>query len=178
MDETKLFAAIKNILGKLSQTQVDVVHAILASCVKHNITDKRHIAYILATGCHECNLKPVRESIASRTGRYYNVPDKVTGKVYYGRGCPTQITLKENYETFSRLLGIDLVNNPDLALDIHNGAEIGAIGMRDGMFTGVGLSRYFNADRTDPVKARAIINGTDQAERIAGFYETIYKAIK
>lgn len=177
MDETKLFQSIKSILGPLSQIQIVATHAILASCAKHGITDKRHIAYILATGCHECHLKPVRESVASRTGRFYNVPDKVTGQIYYGRGCPTQITLEANYATFGKLLGIDLVHNPDLALDIHNGAEIGAIGMRDGLFTGVGLSRYFNAERNDPFNARKIINGLDKAELIKGYYEIIYKAI-
>ncbi len=39
--------------------------------------------------------------------------------------------------------------------------------MTAGLFTGVGLPRYFNATTDDPVNARRIINGMDRAWEIA-----------
>jgi predicted chitinase len=177
MNTTELFNSIRSILGTLSQTQVDVINAILESCNKHGVTDYRHIAYILATGCHECNLKPVSESLESRNGRLYNIPDKKTGQIYYGRGCPSQVTLKSNYYTFNKLLGIDLINHPDLALQIDIGAEIGVIGMKLGAFTSKKLSDYFCAGTDQPIAARRIINGQDKAELIAQYYKTILEGI-
>lgn len=177
MNSPELFIALRKILGPLAQLQIDCANAILESCAKHSITDLRQISYVLATGCHECSLEPIRESLGSRQGRFYNVPDPITHQIYYGRGCPTQITLKGNYISFGKLLGIDLVNNPDLALDVHNGAEIGAIGMKDGLFTGVKLDKYFNDKVTDPINARKIINGLDKATHIADFYKIIYEGI-
>lgn len=174
MNSTQLFNSLRSMFqGHLSQTQVDCTNAIITQCVKHEISDVHQIAYILATGVHECGLKPIEESITSRNGKFYNIPDKNTGQIYYGRGCPTQITLKANYATFARLLGIDLINNPDLALNIDYGAEIGVIGMKVGLFTGVGLSKYFTPTSQDPVNARKIINGLDCAQLISGYYSHI-----
>jgi fumarate reductase subunit D len=48
--------------------------------------------------------------------------------------------------------------------------------MRTGMFTGRKLSDFFNDKRTDYKNARRIINGTDEASKIAGYaheFETI-----
>ena len=171
----QLFDAIRSILGPLSQPQVDTVNAILLSCENHGVTDHRQIAYIIATGIHECGLKPIPESLGSRQGRKYNNPDPVTGQTYYGRGI-VQLTWKDNYQTFGNLLHLDLIHNPDLALQIPTAAEIAVIGMKGGMFTGVGLSRYFNDTRTDAVNCRKVINGLDQANLIAGYYDKVFNA--
>lgn len=177
MNLTELFNSIRSIIGALSQPQVDTVNAILDSCSKHSVTDERQIAYIIATGIHECGLKPIPENPGSRNGRPYNNPDPVTHQTYYGRGI-VQLTWKGNYKTFGDLLGIDLINSPDEALEIPVASEIAVIGMKGGMFTGVGLSRYFNDDRTDWVNARKIINGLDQAQKIAGYGQTVYDGLK
>lgn len=176
MNETNLFNTLRSILGALQQIQVDSTHALLASCTKHNVSDNRHIAYILATACHECGLRPIEEHLASREGHSYNNPDPTTGQTYYGRGL-VQLTWKGNYGTFGTLLGIDLIHHPELALVPYNAAEIAVIGMKDGRFTGVGLSKYFNDEKTDWVNARKIINGLDQADRIAGYGLKIFEAI-
>ena|ERR1700743_2746262 len=176
MNETNLFDAIRDILGALEQIQVDSTHALLTSASNHGVTDNRQIAYILATACHECGLQPISEHLASREGRPYNNPDPETGQTYYGRGF-VQVTWKGNYASFGTLLGLDLLHHPELALVPQNAAEIAVIGMKDGRFTGVGLSRYFNDDRTDWINARKIINGLDQADRIAGYAQKIYNSI-
>jgi putative chitinase len=69
------------------------------------------------------------------------------------------------------------LHNPELALNPNIGAKIAVIGMRDGLFTGVNLERYFNDTRTDAINARKIINGTDKADLIASYYKVIFNQI-
>lgn len=49
--------------------------------------------------------------------------------------------------------------------------------MRDGAFTGVGLSDYINGDSRDFVEARQIVNGNDDAEEVASFAERYYEVL-
>lgn len=140
------------------------------------IDDWRKIAYILATAYHETARtfepidefgkgkgKPYGQKIKQNKRRYL-VPDKI----YFGRGL-VQLTWYENYERFGKFLGIDLLNNPELCLNLDVSVKILVEGMQRGMFTGVGLDRYFNDEREDYVNARKIINGLDRAELIAGY---------
>ncbi|QND43206.1 hypothetical protein HB770_04025 [Rhizobium leguminosarum bv. viciae] len=98
------------------------------------------------------------------------------GHRYRGRGY-VQITGKDNYTKFGRLLGIDLVGNPDLALEQGVAATIATIGMRDGIFTGRRLGDYFGKT-TDWVNARRIINGVDRAEDIARYAKAFHSALE
>lgn len=175
MNETSLFNALRSITSsrKLSQLQVDSVQAILKACEANGITDSRKISYILATAFHESRLKPVEE-IGHGVGKEYG--KFINGHVYYGRGF-VQLTWKSNYETFGHLLNIDLVNNPSLALNIDYAADILVIGMNKGLFTGVGLGKYFNGKKADPINARRIVNGTDCASLIAGYYTHILQGL-
>lgn len=175
MQADKLFGALRKLNGSLSRIQVDGINAILEACNKHLVTSDMHIAYILATAYHEARFKPVKE-IGLGNGHSYGVPDKITHQTYYGRGY-VQITHKSNYQTFSKLLNIDLVNNPDLALQIDYAAEIIVVGMKNGLFTGKKLCDYFCAGTEQPIAARKIINGQDKAELIAGYYKTILAGI-
>jgi len=79
------------------------------------------------------------------------------GWTYRGRGYP-QTTGRENYERFGRLLGLDLLRNPGLALQPDISARILITGMKDGLFTGKKLSDFINGDKADYRSARAIIN--------------------
>jgi hypothetical protein len=108
----------------------------------------------------------------------YGKPDKVTGVTYYGRG-DVQLTHKDNYAEQGRRLGLDLVNNPELALDPEVSASIIWEGMVGGLFRrGHSLPRYFPpGGGGDPIQARLIVNGIpkgktlpDRAEEIAAFY--------
>jgi putative chitinase len=137
----------------------------------------RDVAYFLGTVQHETGgtYKPLEE-IGRGKGRPYGVPTS-NGKIYYGRGF-VQITWKTNYLKAGRLLGIDLVSNPEMALEFEIAYKIAARGMREGWFTGKRLGDYLGLDGGDYVAARAIINGTDQAQRIADYAELWEKAIK
>ena len=188
MNKENLFNAVRGLAKTLSQVQVDSVNAILCKCEKYGITDKRFIAYIIASAWHESRLKPVEEVGKGKGYPYgskldmgkgpgkrvsYTTPDKL----FYGRGL-IQITWLVNYKSFGKLLGVDLVNNPELALHTDIAAEIAVLGMLKGYFTGVKLADAFNEKETDPIEARGIVNGTDKAKLIAGYFWTIYNAIK
>jgi putative chitinase len=176
--------------GKLTQAQVDNIEGILHACESEKVVDERHISYILATAFHECynakfnpNFDPVREgftnsdvgAISHITDLFnhrkikinYALPGK-NGKSFFGRGY-VQLTWERNYQRMGKILDIDLYDNPDLALKPEVAAKILVKGMQDGLFTGKSLSVYFNEKTSDLIGARRIINGTDQAQRIAGY---------
>ena len=135
------------------------------ACEKFGVTNKKQIDYILATAewetAHTC--RPVKEAFWLTEGwrkrhlRYYP---------YYGRGF-VQITWKENYEKFSKLLGIDIVNDPDFALEPIVAVDILVLGFRDGLFTGYKISDFINDRHADYVGARKCINGHDKDVIIA-----------
>lgn len=99
------------------------------------------------------------------------------GWLWRGRGY-TQITGHDNYAKFSKILGVDILTNPDLALSDDIAAKIIVIGMRDGVFTGHKLSNYFEPDTADWVGARRIVNGQDKAQQIANFGRQFLTALK
>ncbi len=80
------------------------------------------------------------------------------GYRYRGRGIGAQFTGRVNYEKFSKLMGIDLINYPQLAMDEKIGAQILKKGCLEGLFTGVGLDKYINERKTDYVNARRVVN--------------------
>ncbi len=100
------------------------------------------------------------------------------GWKYRGRGL-AQITGKANYAKFSKLLDIDLVADPDRALEVVNAARILVLGMVHGLFTGKKLSDYFSGATADPVNARAILNGDVAAngKKVAGYWLKFRDAI-
>ena len=137
------------------------------------------LAYILATAYHESahTFDPGIREIGKGMRRKYGTADPETGQTYYGRGL-CQLTWKRNYEVFSKLLGIDLVNDPDKALETNNSVNILITGMRDGLFTGNKLIMYINKSNTDYMNARRVVNGTDKAGLIAAHAMKIYEAIE
>jgi predicted chitinase len=91
MDRAKLFTSLRPIIGKLSQTQVDGVGAILDACDEEGVTDLRHIAYLLATPMIETEkstylpgVESLNYSSASLTAKF---PSRITATqaVQYGR---------------------------------------------------------------------------------------------
>ena len=175
------FLQIRKILfpsGTLQQSQVDGLNAILDEWETHYAhQDDRWLAYALATTHWEDDQKfqPISE-YGHGQGHQYGIPDPVTGQTYYGRGF-VQLTWKSNYQKMGNLLGIDLVNTPDLALELGIATKILFVGMTQGIFTGRKLGDYFNNTTDDWYNARMIINGHDHANDIAGFGHDYYAAI-
>jgi hypothetical protein len=167
--------------GTLTQSQVDGINAVLDEWERRKLSDLRFLAYMLATDKHETNatMQAVREaywlSEEWRKAHLRYWP-------YYGRGL-VQLTWEENYRKMGTFLGIDLVGNPDLALELPHAVTIMFEGMLKaetgvGDFTGHSLEMYFNDTADDPLGARRIINGTDKARLIAGYHYDFLKALR
>jgi putative chitinase len=152
--------------GKITPQGFENLLSLISLFRTKGVVDSRKIAYVLATVYHEtaATFRPIAEYGRGK-GRAYGKP-RPNGKVYYGRGY-VQITWEENYAEFKKLLGVDLVGNPELALDHEIASKICYWGMTKGKFTGRKLSDYFNDEKTDWVNARRIINGIDKATQIA-----------
>ncbi len=185
IDRQKFFAGYEAAFGAISKPERKAgLDAILGAAEGDpQITDLRWLAYMLATVKHECADRwlPIEE-FGKGQGRPYGKSVTVTdpsGKqftnAYYGRGY-VQLTWEDNYRTFGDKLNNRLLYEPQLALDPVIAYRIMSLGMRQGSFTGVGLSKYISGDKCDYVNARRIINGTDKAQTIAG-YATRLEAI-
>jgi hypothetical protein len=173
IDRERFFTAVRSgpFGGRMSQLQVNGCNAILDGWeARPEMTDPRWLAYMLATAKWETahSMNPIEE-YGKGHGMTYGVPDPQTGQTYYGRGY-VQLTWKKNYAKMAALTGVDLVGRPELALVPKIAAIIMFEGMKGGMFTGMGLSRFFSDLRDDPVEARRIINGMDHAEDIAAIH--------
>lgn len=164
--------------GSLSQQQVDGLENLLTVWEKsYGQNPYRWLAYMLATAYHETarTMQPIAEYGKGR-GRPYGIPDPTTKQTYYGRGY-VQLTWLENYRRASAELGVDFVNQPDLAMKPNHAAEILYRGSIEGWFTKKTLADYFSDAKSDPVGARRIINGTDRADLIAGYYRNFLAAL-
>ena len=139
--------------------------------------DRNQTAYVLATVDHETGgtFLPVRE--AYYISDSFDVAERWRKKhlrywPFYGRSY-SQLTWKENYEKYSKILSdkfgkeIDLVKNPDLALKPEYAVAILVDGFKYGRFTGKKISDYINDNQVDFRNARRCINGLDEAARIA-----------
>lgn len=144
--------------------------------------DLRLVAYMLATVKHETGgtYLPVREKgnrnyfarYEASTNRGASLGNVRTGdgSRYKGRGY-VQITGRANYRRLSEVVGVNLEAYPDKALVPEIAYRIMSQGMAYGLFTGVGMVRFINADKTDFVNARKVVNGLDKAKLIAGYAE-------
>lgn len=166
-----------NLYANVNQYQMRGMLAIIHKWQSNPLyKDIRWLAYIMATVYHETGktFEPIEEigkGIRKPYGRKIKVnlrPYQLPEKIYYGRGL-VQLTWYDNYEKFGKLLKLDLINEPELLLDMQVSIDVLFLGMTQGLFTGVNLARYFNDTREDWVSARKIINGNDKAD-IIGLY--------
>jgi putative chitinase len=148
------------------------------------IKDLRWAAYMLATVKHECRneWRPIPEDgdhsyfdkyeTGTRLGKILGNTQRGDGFRYRGAGW-TQITGRGNYAKFAGLLGIDLLKQPELALNPSVSYQIMSLGMKRGLFTGKKLGDYFNETANDSINARKIINGLDKALTISEYHQSL-----
>ena len=166
--------------AKIAQSQVEGLEQLLSYIEADDWEDVRHVAYLLATIKHECAdcWHPIEEFASGKAyeGRKdLGNTQRGDGVKYKGRGY-VQITGRANYTKFSKLLDVDLLATPVLALEPQLSYFIASLGMQHGLFTGKKLSDYINPKTCDYVNARKIINSLDKAELIATyalFFENI-----
>ncbi|MFM7466164.1 MAG: peptidoglycan-binding protein [Cyanobium sp.] len=154
------------------------VPSILAQCLNDGVSNRKQIAYVLATAEHESHFGRFMIELAS--GDAYEGRTDLgnthagDGRRYKGRGY-VQITGRINYSHWSQRLGIDLIGQPELASQANIAVQILVQGMRDGSFTGLKLADFIG---NDFVSARKIINGLDRAQQIADIATAYAEAIK
>jgi putative chitinase len=180
--------------GRLQPQQVAGISAILKEWDNTSAGgDLRQLAYMLATTHHETGRKmlPIREMGSSAYfRRMYDVSGERPqlarangntrvgdGARFSGRGF-VQLTWKNNYRRAGEKVGLDLVAQPDLALQLQPAIRILFAGMAEGWFTGKRLSDYFTTEKTDWFNARRIINGLDRARMIAGYARQYWSALQ
>ncbi len=191
------FAIIRLKFGSLSQEAVDNINLIVETCEKYNLSYPQ-TAYVLATvawetartfkpieeygkgkgrkyGTWYTNSKGVKYGIAGSGGDTYLYSDYP--HLYYGMGFG-QLTHWVNYKFAGEQLGIDLINNPDLALQPKYAAEILIKGSKEGWFTSKKLSDYINDKSKNYYQARRVINGLDKAQQIADIAVVMEKALR
>jgi hypothetical protein len=169
--------------GNLTQSQVDGMNYLLDMWEIHfPHGDECWLAYALATVYHETaqQMRPIEE-YGKGQGYSYGQPTGPYNQCYYGRGH-VQLTWESNYiraadELVAYGLIKDLHQFPELALEDETSALVLYDGMSDGWFTGAKLIDYFNEILEDPINARRIVNGTDKAEMIAGYYWKFKEAL-
>lgn len=168
----------------LSQQQVDGMNYLLDTWENYFIdSDIRWLAYCLATAFHETayTMQPIEE-YGRGSGHDYGKPTGPYSECYYGRGH-VQLTWIANYEKAQERLkdiyDVDspLVEYPHRMLEDEPSALVLFDGSINGWFTGVGLPKYFNANTEDAYNARRVINGTDKADVIAGYYREFKEAL-
>ena len=144
----------------------ELAKVIIAYCKeKASVIQLEQISYILATCQHESSMGLYTSEIGGESASY---------APWYGRGL-VQLTHKDNYIKAAEELGLAsdiFTNDPDLVSDLQYAIPILVDGMKDGWFTGVGLADYIVPGSVDYVGARAIVNGSDRADLIAGYAET------
>lgn len=204
MNRSAFFNSVRTSVfgGRMSQPQVDGCNAILDSCARNAVTDKHHVANVLAQVHHETGgyMSPIKETVyashkdknpsdatviarlntAFAKGQLSWVKTPYWRDGWFGRGM-IQITHKANYEKLGKRLGAPLVTNPALALDLRISADIAVVGMAEGLFTGKKLSDYvFPGALTAPSDRhpRRIVNGKDGTDRkISATHRAFYEAL-
>lgn len=179
----EFFDVVRSEFGPLRTTQVMGLQTLLDATAKLPIA---HRAYILGTAWHETG--PESSALHMTPRREIWGPTKAQlgyegrkdlgntkpgdGRLFAGRGY-VQITGRANYAKASKLVGRDLVANPDLALDPQIAAAIIVDGMAKGWFTGKKMGDYVSYK-----DMRRVVNGTDRAELIATYAASFEKALK
>ncbi len=203
MSDQEFFNNIRPFFGgSMSQPQVTGMQSILDAARKYGVTDRNHIANIMAQVYHETGkyMSPIKETVFESHKDKNPSDDTVIKRLdtafargqlpwvktpywrdgWFGRG-QVQITHKDNYKRLGDRLGVNLVANPDLALDPRISAEIAVVGMKEGLFTGKKLSDYNFPAALSAAPAnnpRRIVNGQDGTDaKIAGYHKRFYDAL-
>jgi hypothetical protein len=194
IDHTAFFNGYRNAYGKLTQGVVSGIELLGRNMeADPNLKNLQWAAYMLATVKHECadTWQPIVErgpksyfdkyETGTPLGTRLGNTEPGDGWRFRGRGY-VQITGRANYARLTKALGLgpeaDLVADPEQALRPAISYQIMSVGMRKGLFTGKKLSDYIPAGAADYKNARRIINGLDQATKIAQYAATLEEIIK
>lgn len=182
--------------GSLTQSQVDGITTILSGWERYGNGDNETLAYLLATTYHETakTMQPIHERGAKAYFNKYEPGTKIgavlgntlkgDGYKFRGRGY-VQLTGRSNYARAGKIVGTDLVADPDAALNPNIAVRLLIAGPSNGWYTGKKLSDYIDGvDETDAedlreyIAARRTINGQDKAEVIGKLALVFERALR
>lgn len=178
IDVERLVSALPRNRQNSARTHFPII---IREAQRQGVQSKPELAYMLATANHESGSGLRMLEIAS--GRAYEGRRGLgntqpgDGPRFRGRGY-VQITGRRNYTDWSRRLGIDLVNHPELAEQPEVAARILVGGMRGGTFTGRRLDRYIRGNRIDFDGARRTIGGGRGADRVSEVARRLLAAMR
>jgi len=162
---------VAKMLPNASQSTIDKNYGlIMKALASRGATEPTMALYTFATiGVETSTFKPIREW-GRGAGRY-----RTSTGDYYGRGF-IQLTWESNYRKAGKAIGIDLINNPDLALEPEIAAKIFAWYLTAGNHD----ERIRNALKAgDLAEARAVVNGgTNGLHRFSDAYNGGLKAVE
>ena len=140
---------------------------IIDALQEQGILTPRVLSYALATIAHETagTFQPIEEYGGRAQARKLGYKG---GEDYFGRGF-IQLTHDYNYDAMGKRLGVDLLNNPQLALDPKTSARIMAVFFKD--------RNVANLSETNFAAARNPINPDDRGPMIANNANKFYKQI-
>lgn len=167
----------------LDEQRACFVRECINCCYKMGLGEPPQIAYTIATAEHETGdgkgFRPNREAD--------HVPDPHRAEEYrrnlryhpyYGRGL-IHWTWESNYRISEKMLQLPLLEKPDIALMPQVALFLLVWTMKTGKATGVALDKFIDNGRVDFVKARSVVNGNDQQDKIArmaeGWQQTLEK---
>jgi hypothetical protein len=200
-DRDVFYGRYRSVFGRLHQNQVNGLNQMLNFAeADPNFSSIRQLAYAFATVQRETNVSrevdgvkvPMTFNPIHEKGKrsYFDQYEWSTnlgnnrsgdGFLYRGRGY-VQVTGRRNYTEFSRLLGIDLISNPDLALTPQTAWSILSIGMRHGVYIpGETLDKYIPKDdkkTADYFNARKIVNRGEVRKKPAVVREMAENAVR
>jgi len=194
IDHTAFFNGYRDAYGRLTQSVVSGIELLGRNMeADPNLKNIQWAAYMLATVKHECadTWQPIVErgprsyfekyETGTPLGKRLGNTEPGDGYRFRGRGY-VQITGRANYARLTKELGLgpeaDLVADPEQTLRPQIAYQIMSLGMRKGLFTGKKLSDYISSGTADYKNARRIINGLDQAARIAQYATTLEGIIR
>lgn len=179
------FDEYRKAFGRLSQNEVSVLTQLFDFFGEDKeVTDVRHVAYILATIKWQTahTWTPLTEAGSDEFFERKYGPDTAAGKAYghvepgdgsrfKGRGY-ILLTGRSNYTKLNERLGFvdtenDLVKHPEKALEPLIAYRVTSVMMREGLATGRKLDEFISGERADYEQARRIVSGLDQSPQIA-----------
>lgn len=167
--------------GQISQQQVNGINAILDAWDRYGDGNLQRLAYVLATPNVETGgrYQPIYEigpkayfakyEPGTKLGKQLGNTEPGDGYKFRGAGLVQQ-TGRGNAIRTGAKLGLDLVNHPELMMDLATSARILVVGTMEGWFTGKGLDDFIDdvdeddaADLAEFIQARRTVNGQDKA---------------
>lgn len=188
-------AAVRSGKTQIDESTQGAVNQLFDAWEKFGDEEKNRLAFVLATARREsmstflpireapscgtneiCRERAIGDMLEKRATKHgvqpranYALPNK-DGRRFYGRGF-LQLTFEDNYRRTGKILGIDLVKDPDKALDPQVAGEVLVRAILDGWYgSKKPLSSYINSKETDWINARNNVNPGSPNKPITAAY--------